>query len=576
MTQAVAQVRNSVARTGFANPLTLGVLVEDVDQLKVYADDVELQVGVDYVVAAIGDANGVSITIIDGEDVNAYVGIESFTALFDPNFDQLTDLSLGGGMGRPFETALDQQNRRLQALASRVDRALKVPVDIEGDQVVNPVPGYALGFDDDGNLVALPPGSLGFAEAIVAAAVGFTPVGSVVATNVQAALAEIIVDLDDAIAALLLTQPLDTDLTAIAALTPADDDLLQRKAGVWVNRSAGQVRDDLGAPSVGGAVNYSLTATVGSNALTVALKTAAGTDPSATDPIVFAFRSPTVTSGDVVKRSLAAALSIVVPSGGTMGFTSNIPGRLWVVAFDDAGTLRLGLINCLNGTDIYPLNVEQVESAAAVGTGSDSAHAFVSGAAVSAKAFAVLGRLDWSAGLATAGAWASAPTQIALVGPSGPLPGVVLQQRRNATGAVSASGTTVVPVDNSVPQNTEGDELLTQAITCRATMNLVRVSALLQLSVDDGGAYVTAALFKDTTASAIAASAQPGGDAEPFTIFINHVERAATVSAATFKVRAGKDAGASGFVGLTLNGYNGSRRYGGVANSYLEIEEIVA
>ena len=576
MTQAVAQVRNSVARTGFANPLTLGVLVEDVDQLKVYADDVELQVGVDYVVAAIGDEDGVEIEIIGAEDVNEYVGIESFTALFDPNFDQLTDLSLGGGMGRPFETALDQQNRRLQALASRVDRALKVPVDIEGDQVVNPVPGYALGFDEDGNLVALAPGGLGFAEAIVATAVGFTPVGSVISTNVQAALAEITVDLDDAIAALLLTQPLDTDLTAIAALTPADDDLLQRKAGVWTSRTTGQMRDDLGAPSVGGAVNYSLTAAVGSNALTVALKTAAGADPSAADPIVFAFRSPTVTSGDVVKRSLAAALSIVVPSGGTMGFTSNIPGRLWVVAFDDAGTIRLGLINCLNGTDIYPLNVEQVESAAAVGTGSDSAHAFVSDAVVSAKAFAVLGRLDWSAGLATAGAWASAPTQIALVGPSGPLPGARLQQRRNATGAVSASGTTVIPRDDTIPQNTEGNELLTQAITCRATMNLVRVSAILHLSLANGGAYVTAALFKDATASAVAAIADNGAAAEPFIMTLNHVERAATVSAATFKVRAGKDAGAAGTTTLTLNGSGGTRRYGGVSNSYLEVEEIVA
>lgn len=233
MTQAVAQVRNSVARTGFANPLTLGVLVEDVDQLKVYADSVELQVGVDYSVEGIGDANGVEIEIIGAEDVNEFVGIESFTALFDPNFDQLTDLSLGGGMGRPFETALDQQNRRLQALASRVDRALKVPVDIEGDQVVTPVAGYALGFDEDGNLVALAPGSLGFAEAIVAAAVGFTPVGSVIAANVQAALAEVVADLDDAVAdivalylaasdldtALDTKQPLAAQLTALAAIS---------------------------------------------------------------------------------------------------------------------------------------------------------------------------------------------------------------------------------------------------------------------------------------------------------------------------------------------------------------------
>ena len=40
-------------------------------------------------------------------------------------------------------------------------------------------------------------------------------------------------------------QPLDSDLTAVAALAPADDDLLQRKAGAWTNRTPAQVKTDL-------------------------------------------------------------------------------------------------------------------------------------------------------------------------------------------------------------------------------------------------------------------------------------------------------------------------------------------
>jgi len=40
-------------------------------------------------------------------------------------------------------------------------------------------------------------------------------------------------------------QPIDPDLTAIAALTPTNDDLLQRKAGVWTNRTPTQVKTDL-------------------------------------------------------------------------------------------------------------------------------------------------------------------------------------------------------------------------------------------------------------------------------------------------------------------------------------------
>jgi len=45
-------------------------------------------------------------------------------------------------------------------------------------------------------------------------------------------------------------QPLDTDLTAIAALAPADDDLMQRKSGVWSARSPTQVKTDMALGNV--------------------------------------------------------------------------------------------------------------------------------------------------------------------------------------------------------------------------------------------------------------------------------------------------------------------------------------
>ena len=40
-------------------------------------------------------------------------------------------------------------------------------------------------------------------------------------------------------------QPLDSDLTAIAGLSPSNDDILQRKAGAWTNRTMAQVKTDL-------------------------------------------------------------------------------------------------------------------------------------------------------------------------------------------------------------------------------------------------------------------------------------------------------------------------------------------
>lgn len=41
-------------------------------------------------------------------------------------------------------------------------------------------------------------------------------------------------------------QPLDSDLTAIAAIAPANDDIVQRKAGAWTNRTVAQLSTDLG------------------------------------------------------------------------------------------------------------------------------------------------------------------------------------------------------------------------------------------------------------------------------------------------------------------------------------------
>jgi len=48
-------------------------------------------------------------------------------------------------------------------------------------------------------------------------------------------------------AAIAASQPLDPDLTAIAGLSPSNDDVIQRKAGAWTNRTPAQLIADLGA-----------------------------------------------------------------------------------------------------------------------------------------------------------------------------------------------------------------------------------------------------------------------------------------------------------------------------------------
>lgn len=55
-------------------------------------------------------------------------------------------------------------------------------------------------------------------------------------------------------------QPLDSDLTAIAGLGPSNDDLIQRKSGVWVNRSIAQLLADLGLGALYQPLDSDLTA----------------------------------------------------------------------------------------------------------------------------------------------------------------------------------------------------------------------------------------------------------------------------------------------------------------------------
>lgn len=43
-----------------------------------------------------------------------------------------------------------------------------------------------------------------------------------------------------------IAQPLDSDLTAIAGLSPSNDDIIQRKSGAWTNRTLAQLITDLG------------------------------------------------------------------------------------------------------------------------------------------------------------------------------------------------------------------------------------------------------------------------------------------------------------------------------------------
>ena len=330
---------------------------------------------------------------------------------------------------------------------------------------------------------------------------------------------------------------------------------------------------DLQAPY--GLVNHSLAVSAAGSALTIALKDSNGSDPSESSPVVGYFRNVTGTVGSWTQRQVTAANSLVISSGSTMGVTSSTAFRIWVVLFDDGGTMRLGAINCSDSTQIYPLS-EGIESSTAEGGAgaADSSGVIYTGTAVTSKAYLIVGYIEWSSSGLTAGTWTT--TNVNLVQSFGSgikKPGDTIQTARTVSSA-KATGTTQIPNDGTIPQNTEGDQYMSRAITPKSAANLLLVNAQGWFAnTAAAGATTTAALFQDSVANAItvAQTRQTITNGVTAPIVLDWMMRAGTASSTTFKVRAGTNTA----VTTTFNGENNVDSYGAnMFNSFIQIEEI--
>jgi hypothetical protein len=140
------------------------------------------------------------------------------------------------------------------------------------------------------------------------------------------------------------------------------------------------------------------------------------------------------------------------------------------------------------------------------------------------------------------------------------------------TGAL-ATGTTIIPIDDTVPQNTEGDQFMTLSITPTDANSKLMIDIVFN-SAQTANAEYTVALFKDSEVNALAAVMQnpyPSASRCKPTVF-RHFMTAGTTSTITFKVRAGSVAANT----MTFNGFLSARKYGGVMASSITITEIKA
>ena len=150
-----------------------------------------------------------------------------------------------------------------------------------------------------------------------------------------------------------------------------------------------------GITGIGGQIQ-SVTASVAANALTAGL-----------NPTTLTFRSATLGSGAVTNLSNGAALSLVVPSGATLGTVSGVQSTIAVLALNNAGTIVLGVVNLAGGVN---LDETTLLSTTAISAGATSASTVYSAAGLTSVPFRVVGYITSTQ--ATAGTWATAPSLV--------------------------------------------------------------------------------------------------------------------------------------------------------------------
>lgn len=156
--------------------------------------------------------------------------------------------------------------------------------------------------------------------------------------------------------------------------------------------------------------NVGLAASVAANALTIALKQSDGSsDCSAGGPCKIGFRNATLTTGGYSQVSVTGSLSTVISSGSTAGCSNGVVCVLYVYAINNAGTAELAWSKTL-----FDSQGDVVSTTAEGGAGAaDSGAVMYSTTARSNVAYRLVSQVTSTQ--ATAGTWATSPSQISLI-----------------------------------------------------------------------------------------------------------------------------------------------------------------
>ena len=152
--------------------------------------------------------------------------------------------------------------------------------------------------------------------------------------------------------------------------------------------------------------------------------------------------------------------------------------------------------------------------------------------------------------------------------------GKLLQHKETSSSAV-ATGTTLIPEDDTIPQNDEGNEFITLEITPVSATSTMYITT--QIFFSNGATTRTGiALFKDSGANALAFTSVFIKDATSMgNGVLRYAEVTGNTTARTYKIRVG-GMGTSNAT-ITFNGQSTNRKFGGIDTlSSIQILEVEA
>lgn len=340
------------------------------------------------------------------------------------------------------------------------------------------------------------------------------------------------------------------------------NDISQTFTNTQLSQILSNIGDSISSPESTG-LNYTLTPSVSSNALTLNINTRINNTPSNGDPLKFTFRNSSWSNGQYSLRTVSNTLSLTIPKDATLGHANATISPLYWYAIDNSGTIELAV------SSSFMDNEGIFASTTAISNTATSSTIIYSNSARTNVPYILLGRTADTQ--TTAGLWTSLPSYVQS---TRKLPYIKSLNYSETT--VNSTLSATISFSDAIPQSNAGTQILSANVTPTWPTNRIRVTSR-GYGGQNGTFGMIAALFSSLSNNALDVSWFVTNGSGYRQVFISQAEHNPnTTNTITYSLRVGP--GAGGSPGALNGTYNGSlvRDFGGAARTTLIIEEITA